>query len=308
MSTPVRNALRIATRGSALALVQTDLAVEALRDIDPGLETKLVEVRTEGDKDRATPLTVIGGRGVFVRAVEEALLDGRADIAVHSLKDVPTDVPPGLVLAAYLERGDPRDALVASRGRRLKDLPPGARVGTSSNRRAALLRALRPDLEVSEIRGNVDTRLRRVADGDYDAALLAAAGLARLGRIGEATQLFEAMEFLPAPGQGAIVIECRADDEATLALLARVDHAPTHVAADAERGFLAALGTGCSLPVGAYAQVDGDLVALRAMIAHAETGEPLFGDASGATSEAERTGRGLGARMLAAAQPQVRPR
>ena len=291
--------LRVATRGSALALVQTELAIQALRAALPDLETEVVEIRTEGDKDRATPLSVIGGRGVFVRGIEESLLDGSADIAVHSLKDVPTEVPAGLVLAAYLERADPRDVLVASGGRRLKDLPAGAKVGTSSNRRAALLRALRPDLEVSEIRGNIDTRMRRVAEGDYDGAVLAAAGIERLGRLGEVTQFFEAMEFLPAPGQGAIVIECRADDEATLALLAQVDHAPTRAAAEAERGFLAALGSGCTLPVGAYAQVDGDLVALRAMIGDAESGEPLFGDASGAASEAERVGRGLGERMLA---------
>ena len=292
-------ALRIATRGSALAIAQTEIAIALLRAVEPGLDATYFEVRTEGDADRTTPLSVLGGRGVFVRAVEEALLDGCADIAVHSLKDVPTQLPDGLVLAAYLERGDPRDVLVASGGRRLRDLPAGAKVGTSSNRRAALLRALRPDLEVSEIRGNVDTRLRLVAEGGYDGALLAAAGLERLGRLEAATQLFDAMEFLPAPGQGAIAIECRADDAVALELLARIDHAPTHVASDAERGFLAALGTGCTLPVGAYAQVDGDLVALRAMIADAASGEPLFGEATGATREAARVGRELGERMLA---------
>lgn len=295
------SALRIATRGSALAIAQTDIAAALLRAIDADLEVETIEVRTEGDADRTTPLSVLGGRGVFVRAVEEALLEGRADIAVHSLKDVPTQLPDGLVLAAYLERGDPRDVLVASEGRRLRDLPAGATVGTSSNRRAALLRAMRPDLQVKEIRGNVDTRLRLVNEGGYDGALLAAAGLERLGRLEAATQLFDAMEFLPAPGQGAIAIECRADDAATLALLAQIDHAPTRAAAEAERGFLGALGTGCSLPVGAFAQVDGDLVALRAMIANAETGEPLFGDATGSMSDAARVGADLGTRMFALA-------
>ena len=294
--------LRVATRGSALAMVQSRLAIDALQRLDPSVEAELVEVRTEGDADRTTPLRVLGGRGVFVRAVEDALLDGRADIAVHSLKDVPTEVTAGLSLAAVLERGDPRDALVASEGRRLKDLPEGAKVGTSSPRRAALLHALRPDLEVTDIRGNVDTRLRQVAMGDVDAVLLAAAGLDRLGRLHEATQLFEAMEFLPAPGQGAIALECRADDEATRALLARAEHEPTRAAIEAERGFLAALGTGCSLPMGAYAQVDGDLVALRAMLAHEETGRPLFGEATGKTAEAQLIGRGLGERMLALAR------
>jgi hydroxymethylbilane synthase len=298
-------ALRIATRSSALALAQTELVIEALRGVDPAIQAEYVEVRTEGDADRSTPLRVMGGRGVFVRAVEQALLDGRADVAMHSLKDVPTDVPEGLVLAAYLERGDPRDVLVASGGRRLKDLPEGAKVGTSSNRRVALLRALRPDLEIAEIRGNIDTRMRRVHEGDYDGVLLAAAGLARLDRLDEATQLFEAMEFLPAPGQGVIAVECRADDTETRVLLEAIDHRLTRVAMDAERGFLASLGTGCSLPVGAYAQVDGDLVALRAMLAHEVTGEPLLGEATGALAEAEAIGRGLGARMLEAATSEV---
>jgi hydroxymethylbilane synthase len=297
--------LRIATRSSALAIAQTELVIQALRGVDPAIQAEYVEVRTEGDADRSTPLRVLGGRGVFVRAVEQALLEGHADAAMHSLKDVPTDVPEGLVLAAYLERGDPRDVLVASEGRRLKDLPEGAKVGTSSNRRVALLRALRPDLEIAEIRGNIDTRMRRVAEGDYDAVVLAAAGLDRLGRLGDATQLFESMEFLPAPGQGVIAVECRTDDTETRKLLAAIDHRATRVAVEAERGFLASLGTGCSLPVGAYAQVDGDLVALRAMLAHEASGEPLFGEATGPLAEAEAIGRGLGARMLEAATSEA---
>ncbi|MEZ4553104.1 MAG: hydroxymethylbilane synthase [Dehalococcoidia bacterium] len=295
--------LRLATRSSSLALAQSELAVAAIRAVAPGIEVEFVEVRTEGDADRQSPLSVIGGRGVFVRAVEQALLDDRADIAVHSLKDVPTAIPDGLRLAAFLERGDPRDALVASGRRRLRDLPPGATVGTSSNRRASLLRALRADLQVREIRGNVDTRLRRVAEGAYDGVLLAAAGLARLDRLDEATQLFEAMEFLPAPGQGTIVIECRDGDTDTRSVLERVDHGGTHAASVAERSFLAALGTGCTLPVGAYGQVDGDLLTLRAMVADEARGMPLFGDATGPLAQAAVLGQGLGARLLGAAAP-----
>ncbi|MQA00418.1 MAG: hydroxymethylbilane synthase [Dehalococcoidia bacterium] len=302
MNAPPR--LRIATRGSRLALAQTHLAADALRDGAPGLEVEVIEITTEGDRDRETPLSVLGGRGVFVRGVEAALLDGRADVAVHSLKDVPTEAVPGLVLGAYLERGDPRDVFVGRDGRRLADLPAGARVGTSSSRRVALLRALRPDLEAVEIRGNVDTRLRKVVDGGYDGVVLAAAGLDRLDRLGEATQLFDALEFLPAPGQGAIALECRADDERTLGWLAAVDHAETRAAVTAERGFLAALGSGCTLPVGAYAQLDGDLVALRAMLgaelAGADGSMPVFGDASGRPEDAEAIGRGLGERLLQA--------
>ena len=293
--------LRLATRGSALALVQSDLVAAALRANSPDLEIEYVRITTEGDADRTTPLSILGGRGVFVRGGEEALR-GDADIAMHSLKDMPTEDAPGLVIGAVLERADPRDAFIGSNGRRLADLPSGARVGTSSQRRRSLLQALRPDLEIVELRGNVDTRLRKVADGEVDGAVLAAAGLVRLGRMGEATQIFDAMEFLPAPGQGAIAIECRADDTATLALLAAVEHAATRVAVDAERGFLAALGSGCTLPVGAYAQVDRELVTLRAMIADVD-GEraPLIADGSAPVAQAVSLGRGLGERLRNAA-------
>jgi hydroxymethylbilane synthase len=292
--------LRIATRGSRLALVQARLVADALRAAHPDLKVELVEVSTEGDRDRATPLSVLGGRGVFVKAVEDALLDGRADVAVHSLKDVPTEAVPGLVIAAVPERADPRDVLVASGGRRLADLPAGARLGTSSRRRAALLRALRSDLVAAEIRGNVDTRLARVAEGAYDGAILAAAGLDRLGRLDEATQLFDALEFVPAPGQGALGVECRADDAATRALAAALDAPGAHAATDAERGFLEALGAGCMLPVGAYATVEGDLVTLRGMLAADDDALPHFADATGPTGEAAAIGRSLGRQLQSA--------
>ena len=292
--------VRLATRGSPLALAQTALAFEALRRTWPDLDARVVEVRTEGDENRRAALYEIGGRGVFVRAIEQALLDGRADAAVHSLKDMPTAPADGLVIAAVLERGDPRDALVAPAGRRLADLPPGARVGTGSRRRALLLRALRPDLVIEGIRGNVETRMKSVASGGYDAVVLAAAGLQRLGRLGEATQLFEAIEFLPAPGQGAIALQCRADDEPTRRLLSTADHAITHAAVDAERGFLAALGTGCELPVGAFGQLEDGLLTVRAMLGGATDAEPpRFGDATGSAEEAYELGRSLGERLLA---------
>lgn len=294
-----RRVLRIATRNSRLALAQVDLALTALRAHDPALEVEVVEITTQGDRDRTSPLSAIGGQGVFVAAVREALLDGRADIAVHSLKDVPTQVPGGLVIGAMLERGDPRDCLVTRTGGTLSALPEGARVGTSSARRSALLRAIRPDIEVADIRGNVDTRIQKVHSGEYDAAILAMAGLGRIGRADEATQTFEAVAFLPSPGQGVIAIECREDDDAVRALLANVDHAPTRAAAEAERGVLAALGTGCDLPVGAYAQVDGDLLALRAFVATEDRRIPVFGDATARLHEAEQLGRGLGERLLA---------
>ena len=297
--------LRLATRGSRLALAQSELVAGALRASHPGIEIELVRVRTEGDIDRSSPLTEIGGRGVFVRAVEQALLDGRAELAVHSLKDVPTAALEELTLAAILPRDDARDVLVASGGRRLAELPAGARVGSGSRRRALLLRALRPDIEVAPIRGNVDTRLGKVESGEYDAVVLAAAGLARLGRLDEATQLFEPMEFLPSPGQGALAVQCRSDDAATRELLAGIDDAPTRAAVEAERGVLAELGSGCSVPVGAYAQFADGLLALRAMIGSDEDGSGdgggvSFGDAAGPADEAEALGRGLAEQLGAA--------
>ena len=291
--------LRIATRSSRLALVQTGLIADALRAAHADLEIEVVEVSTEGDRDRVTPLSVLGGRGVFVKAVEAALLDGRADVAVHSLKDVPTEDVPDLTIAAIPERVDARDVLVASEGRTLAALPAGARIGTSSRRRAALIRALRPDLVVAEVRGNVDTRIGKVREGELDGVILAAAGLQRLDRLSEATQLFDAMAFPPAPGQGALAVQCRTDNATATEALATLEHADTRAATDAERGFLEALGTGCSLPIGAYATVNGELLSLRAMLASDDDALPNFGDATGATSEATAIGLGLGERLQA---------
>ncbi|MBT5773272.1 MAG: hydroxymethylbilane synthase [Dehalococcoidia bacterium] len=291
--------LRIASRASRLALVQVELVTAALQAAHADLQVEVVEIHTEGDQDRQTPLRVLGGRGVFVKGVEDALLDGRADVAVHSLKDVPSEPVPGLTIAAIPERADPRDVLVASGDRTLAQLPAGARVGTSSQRRVALLNALRPDLEAIEIRGNVDTRIQKVMDGEADAVLLAASGLDRLGRLSEATQLFRAMEFLPAPGQGALGVQCRSDDDDTLRLLAALDHAETRAAVTAERGLLAALGTGCSLPVGAYATVTGDLLTLRGMLSQDDQALPDFGDATGPLADAEEIGGELGRRLQA---------
>lgn len=293
--------LRLATRASALALVQTTLAADAIRTAHSGVEVEFVEVTTRGDRDQTTPLSAMGGEGVFVGAVRDALRDGRADIAVHSLKDMPSLAAKGLVIGAMLERSDPRDVFVGRGGRRLRDLPAGARVGTSATRRAAILRAMRPDLAIVEIRGNVDTRLAKVERGEYDGVILAAAGLLRLGRLGEATEIYDAEAFLPSPGQGVIALECRADDTATRTLLEAIDHAPTRIVATAERAVLAALGAGCELGVAAYAQRDGDLLALRAMLAPNEgDAAPVFGDATGRPVDAEELGRGLGERLKVA--------
>jgi len=255
--------VRIGTRASALALTQTGHVAADLTAA--GLEVETVRVRTEGDRSRAS-LAALGGTGVFVTALRDALLEGRCDVAVHSFKDLPTGAAPGLVVAAVPVRQDPRDALCARDGLTLAELPRGARVGTGSPRRAAQLRAARPDLDVVDLRGNVDTRLGRVAGGsgpgDLDAVVLARAGLARLGRLDAVTEVFDADLMLPAPGQGALAVE-----GALAAALRTLDDPATRLAVTAERALLARLEAGCAAPVGALAQLVGDQLELQAVVA-----------------------------------------
>jgi len=265
--------VRIGTRASALALTQTGHVADALAAL-ADLEVETVRVRTDGDRLTGS-LQTLGGTGVFVTALRDALLDGRCDVAVHSLKDLPTGDAPGLALGAVPERQDPRDALCARDGLTLAELPAGAVVGTGSPRRAAQLLAARPDLVVVDIRGNVDTRLGRVAGsgtgpGDLDAVVLARAGLARLGRLDAVTELFDPAVMAPAPGQGALAVEVRASepDDAPLAgALRTLDHAPTRLAVLAERALLARLEAGCAAPVGALATVTDDEIRLDAVVA-----------------------------------------
>ncbi|WP_432563140.1 hydroxymethylbilane synthase [Kineococcus sp. SYSU DK003] len=256
---PQTRVLRLGTRRSALATTQSSWVADALRRA--GSEVELVEVTTHGDVNRA-PLAQIGGTGVFVSALRDALLGGEVDLAVHSLKDLPTAAAPGLAMVVP-EREDPRDALVASGGRTVAELPAGARVGTGSPRRQALLKALRPDLDVVAIRGNVDTRIGFVTSGELDAVVLAAAGLARIGRSAEISELFAPDTFVPAPGQGALAVECRADDAEVVAALAVLDVPAVRRAVAAERQLLATLESGCSAPVGAYADASTLHVAVQ---------------------------------------------
>jgi hydroxymethylbilane synthase len=288
--------LRLGTRGSALARRQTELVSEALVAAHPGIEIVTVEVRTEGDRRQDVPLEELGGQGVFVKEIEQRLLAGEIDIAVHSLKDMPSELPPGLTLGALLPRGDVRDALVGRDGMDLGSLPAGARIGSDSRRRAVQLTALRPDVEVTSIRGNVDTRLRKVDSGEYEAVALALAGLERLGLGDRVTQVFSEREVLPAAGQGAIAIECRADDTHTLALLAAIDDTATRATTDAERAFLRAMGAGCRLPIAAYATVDDHTLRLEAMIAD-DAGKMYHGAASGPAANAEHIGQSLAQRL-----------
>jgi hydroxymethylbilane synthase len=256
-----------ATRRSMLALAQCRAFVAGLCRIEPSLETRELQVVTTGDRVTDRPLADIGGKGLFVKEIEEALLDRRADFAVHSIKDVPGSLPPGLVLACIPRREDPRDVLVAPRHGTLAALPQGARVGTSSLRRMLSLKARRPDLDVVPLRGNVDTRLRKVDAGECDAVVLARAGLVRLGLEGRATEILSPEVSLPAVGQGALGIEARADDTETIEALRKLHDAPTATCVAAERGVLVALGGDCRTPLGAFAERLGDTLRLRAFVA-----------------------------------------
>ncbi|MFE5163918.1 hydroxymethylbilane synthase [Streptomyces sp. NPDC056697] len=302
--------LRLGTRRSALAMAQSGLIADLVREIT-GRPVELVEITTYGDTSREH-LARIGGTGVFVSALREALLSGEIDLAVHSLKDLPTAEPDGLTLAAIPHREDPRDALIARDGLTFDRLPPGSRIGTGSPRRAAQLnawaRAFGLDIETVPIRGNVDTRIGYVRSGRLDAVVLAAAGLIRLGRIGEATELLDVGHVLPAPGQGALAVECAASNVALTARLAEIDDPYTRVAVTAERSLLAALEAGCSAPVGALADLlaDGQVVTemrLRGVVGSLD-GTTLVqlsttGPVPASPSEAGDLGRELAAEMLA---------
>jgi len=303
-------ALRIATRASLLARTQSGHVADALREAT-GRDVVLVEVSSLGDADQTTPLAQFGGVGVFVTAVRDALLRGDADIAVHSIKDLPTAPAAGLVVAAIPPRQDPHDVLVARDGLTLATLPQGARVGTGSPRRAAQLLAARPDLDVVAIRGNVDTRLRWVTDGKADAVVLARAGLARLDRLDAVTEVLAPEQMLPAPGQGALAVECRDDDVVALEALARLDDSLTRAAVTAERSLLATLEAGCSAPVGALATVSEaggeQLVHLTGTVVALDGSRQVRQSVSGTACDAVEVGRTLALALLAAGAPGLEP-
>jgi hydroxymethylbilane synthase len=295
--------IRIGSRGSALALWQAE-HVKALLEAN-GHEVQIHVITTTGDRILDRPLESVGGKGLFLKEIEEAMLGRQVDLAVHSLKDVPTTLPDGLRLSAVLERADPRDALLTG-GKRLRELPAGATVGTTSLRRRAQILSLRPDLAVADLRGNVDTRIQRLREGRFDAIVLALAGLVRLGREAEATEVLEPREFVPAPGQGAIALESRARDEAVAAAAAALHHAPTARAVSAERAFLARLGGDCNVPLGAHAQVDGDRLRLWAFVARPDGTEVVRGEKEGKVSE--ELGRALAEHFVArGARAWIRP-
>jgi hydroxymethylbilane synthase len=296
----VTRPIRLGTRSSALATTQSGHVAELIRE-RLGREVELVEVSTEGDVNRA-PLATMGGTGVFVSALRDALLEGRVDVAVHSLKDLPTTPEDGIALAAIPVREDPRDVVVARDGLTLGELPVGSTVGTGSPRRVSQLHALGLGLELQGIRGNVDTRIRKVRDGEVDAVVLARAGLARLGRLDEVTEVLDPLQMLPAPGQGALAIECRADDTDLAAALAQLDDAATRAAVTAERAVLSTLEAGCSAPLGALADVvegdDGEELWLRAIALSEDGGLSVRMSSTGPVTEAAHLGTRLASSML----------
>jgi hydroxymethylbilane synthase len=302
----MKDSLIIGSRGSRLALWQAEsikAAIEAL--YSQALAVRIQIIKTSGDVMKDAPLMMIGGKGVFTKEIEEALLDRRIDLAVHSLKDLPTTLPPGLVIAAITEREDARDALVLRAGSlsleqpSIKNLPEGTVVGTSSPRRLAQLKHLRGvELGIKDLRGNVDTRLRKLDEGQYDALILAAAGLRRLGFADRISAPISTAEMLPAVGQGALAIETRDDDRALIDLLAPLDHSPTRDACTAERALLRALGGGCQLPIAAHAVVDGDQLRIEGLVVGLSGDVVIRDTLEGNARDAARAGETLAARLL----------
>jgi hydroxymethylbilane synthase len=296
--------VRIATRRSALALWQAEHVAARLRAAHPTLQVSLRPIVTQGDRIQDRPLAAVGGKGLFIKELELALAAGEAELAVHSMKDVPAQLPSGLVIGAALERADPRDAFLSRRHPTLAALPAGARLGTSSPRRTCILKAARPDLEIAMLRGNVDTRLGRLDAGDYDAIVLAAAGLERLGLAARITEYLSPEVSLPAVGQGIIGVECRADP-ALLALLAPLEHAPTRTCLEAERAFAAQLEGSCQSPIAGHATLAGGQLALEGLVGSPDGATVYRGRAEGHPAEAAELGRRLGERLLAAGARQL---
>lgn len=294
-SSSVPRRIVIASRESALALWQAQHVQSRLKALHPDLEVSILGMTTQGDRMLHATLARVGGKGLFVKELEDALEAGRADLAVHSMKDVPMRLPPGFELAAILERADPRDALVSNRYRSLAELPPGARVGTSSLRRESQIRARYPALRVEPLRGNVTTRLRRLDEGQFEAIVLAAAGLKRLGLEDRITMLLTPDESLPAAGQGALGLECLASRDDLHALLAPLDHERTALCVRAERAVSRALTGSCTVPLGAYAQMNGDRLYVRAFVGAPDGSHLVSAAVEGAAARAEELGELLAA-------------
>jgi hydroxymethylbilane synthase len=293
------NLVRIATRKSALALWQANFVKAELEAAHPGLQVELVPMSTQGDKILDTPLAKIGGKGLFVKELETAMLEGRADIAVHSMKDVPVDFPEGLMLHTICQREDPRDAFVSNTYQQLANLPQGAVVGTSSLRRQCQIKAMRPDLQIKDLRGNVNTRLAKLDAGEFDAIILASAGLIRLGFETRIASFLEVGTSLPANGQGAVGIECRSDDLVVQQLLAPLEHKETRICVLAERAMNRKLQGGCQVPIGAFAVLQKNELWLRGLVGQLDGSEILRSEIKGEATQAEQLGTQLAEQLLA---------
>lgn len=297
--------LRVGSRASKLALWQAEAVIERLRAKHPEVEYEIVTIHTHGDKVTDVPLPALGATGIFVKEIEVALAAGEIDIAVHSMKDVPTVLGPGMTIAAVPERSDPRDAFISHKYSRFTDVPPGGRIGTGSLRRTAQLKAARPDLVFVPLRGNLDTRLRKLTELDLDGIILAAAGLERLGWTDEMRERLDLDICLPAAGQGALAVEARADDERTLGLLAEIDDVAARLAVEAERAFLDRLGGGCHVPVGAFARMQGEALCLSGVVADPDGRRVLRDTGRGKPEEAVAIGRELADKMLRAGAAEI---
>jgi hydroxymethylbilane synthase len=293
------NLIRIATRKSPLALWQAEHVRERLLALHPGLQVELLTMSTQGDRILDSPLAKIGGKGLFVKELEQGMLDGRADLAVHSMKDVPAELPEGLCIGAILEREDPRDAFVSVQYASVDELPEGARVGTSSLRRQCQLRATRPDLQILDLRGNVGTRLGKLDDGDYDAIVLACAGLKRLGLSARISRELPPEEMLPAIAQGVIGIECRVDDERVNSLIAPLNHVETRQRTAAERAMNATMAGGCQAPVAGYSVLNDGVIELRGLVGRPDGSRIIRGDVQGSPEHAAALGKQLADDLLA---------
>lgn len=292
--------LRLGSRGSTLALWQAHHVQRLLRTMNPDLQVEIEVLHTTGDIITDVPLSMIGDRGLFTKEVDGAVLDGRVDLAVHSFKDVPTRLPDGLTLAAVLVREDPRDAFLPEPGRTgfVRDLPDGARIGTSSLRRRAILLNQRPDIVVEDLRGNLDTRLRRLEEGRYDGIILALAGIRRFGREDAVGETLDPPEWLPAAGQGALALVASTGDDRTLALLRPLDHPATRAATAAERALLATLEGGCQVPIGTLGTLDGDTLRLQGLVGSLDGTTVIRGETSGTAHDPVALGQALAQRLL----------
>ncbi|MFC1521009.1 hydroxymethylbilane synthase [Elusimicrobiota bacterium] len=293
-----KRAMMVASRASNLALLQTNLVINLLRRNNADAEFIIKEITTKGDKELDKDLTQISGQGIFIKELEKALLESKCDFAVHSLKDMPTEIASGLKLAAIINRDDPRDALVLRTGSSLEKLPVGVSVGTSSPRRQVQIKALRPDIKVCPLRGNIDTRLRKLDEGEFDAIVLASAGLLRMGLGHRISQYLPVDACLPAVGQGALAVEARSNDKKTLDLLAELDHEATRICVSAERSFLRTLGGGCRAPIAALATVSGDSLELKGMAASPDGSSVVKDCMGGPVSKPEDLGKILAKELL----------